>query len=78
VIEARECVTIYRHILLARGEEGLNVQGETAERWRVLCEQAVHEQDPHRLIELVTEINSLLEQKEERLNNMRRSGNHAP
>jgi hypothetical protein len=61
---------------LARGEEGLDVQGETEERWRVLCEQAVTEQDSQRLLQLVAEINKLLLEKEERLNKMRRSGNN--
>jgi len=32
-----------------------------------LCEQAAAEQDPHKMLELVTEINDLLEQKERRL-----------
>ena len=74
LIEARERVTIYRQIPLARGEEGLDaMQSEKEERWRILCEQAVHEQDPQRLLELVAEINKLLEEKEERLNKMRRS-----
>jgi hypothetical protein len=49
------------------------MQGEKEELWRTLCEQAVHEQDPRRLLELVAEINKLLEEKEERLNTMRRS-----
>ena len=75
LIGAREHATIYRQIPLARGEEGLNaMQCEKEERWRILCEQAVHEQDPRQLLELVAEINKLLEEKEERLNKMRRSG----
>ena len=58
---------------LARGREGLNaMQGETEERWRILCEQAVHEQDPRQLLELVAEINKLLLEKEERLDKLRR------
>jgi hypothetical protein len=39
---------------------------ETKERWLVLCEQAAVEQDPARLLALVTEINRLLEEKEQR------------
>jgi hypothetical protein len=71
-IEAREGVTIYRtKNTLARGEEGLDVQGETEEPWRVLCEQAVTEQDSQRLIQLVAEINRLLVEKEQRLQKMR-------
>jgi hypothetical protein len=40
---------------------------ETKERWLVLCEQAAVEQDPARLLALVTEINRLLEEKEQRV-----------
>jgi hypothetical protein len=41
--------------------------GETGERWRRLCEQAALEQNPLKLMQLVTEINRLLLEKEERL-----------
>ena len=44
------------------------MRGETRELWMTLCEQAAVEQDPVRLLELVTQINDLLEQKEKRLN----------
>jgi hypothetical protein len=37
------------------------------EHWRQLCEQAAMEQDPDKLLELVSEINRLLEAKERRL-----------
>jgi hypothetical protein len=40
---------------------------DTEERWLVLCEQAAVEQEPARLLALVTEINRLLEEKEERV-----------
>jgi len=40
---------------------------ENRERWMKLCEQAANEQDPGKLMELVTEINRLLEEKEQRL-----------
>jgi len=43
------------------------VKGETKERWRELCEQAAAEQDPFKLLELTTEINRLLIEKEKRL-----------
>ena len=43
------------------------MQGEQKERWKVLCEQVVVEQDPEKLMELVREINDLLEGKERRL-----------
>jgi hypothetical protein len=47
------------------------MQGENAERWRMLCERAATEQDPVRLMELVREINRLLEEKEQRLQELR-------
>ena len=40
---------------------------ENKERWMELCAQAAKEQDPERLFKLVQEINTLLEQKETRL-----------
>ena len=40
---------------------------ETKERWEILCEQAATEQDPAKLMELVTEINKMLDEKHERL-----------
>jgi hypothetical protein len=43
------------------------VQGEKAEQWRALCEQAAIEQDPEKLMRLVEQINRLLEEKEQRL-----------
>ena len=43
------------------------MQGERKERWMELCAQAAIEQDPAKLMELVREINSLLEEKERRL-----------
>ena len=49
------------------------MQGQNRERWQELCEQAANEQDPIKLTELVTEINRLLEEKEQRLVNLRHS-----
>jgi hypothetical protein len=43
------------------------MQGKTAETWRELCSQAAQEQDPSRLLELTLKINTLLEEKEQRL-----------
>jgi hypothetical protein len=40
---------------------------ETKEQWLVLCEQAAVEQDPARLLVLVTEINRLLDEKQKRV-----------
>jgi hypothetical protein len=49
------------------------MQGETGERWRKLCEQAAAEQDPEKLMELIREIDSLLEQKKQRLLSQRKA-----
>lgn len=43
------------------------MQGPAKERWKELCEQAAVEQDPQKLLVLVTEINNLLEEKRNRL-----------
>lgn len=43
------------------------MKGQTKERWQMLCEQAVDEQDPERFMELITELNRILSAKEERL-----------
>jgi hypothetical protein len=47
------------------------MQSESKERWKELCEQAAVEQDPQRLLELTSEINRLLKEKEERLKKAR-------
>jgi len=44
------------------------MQGQKAERWQILCQQVITEQDPDKLIELAQEIIRLLDEKEERLN----------
>ena len=43
------------------------MNGEAKERWMELCARAAVEQDPQKLMELVSEINDLLEEKERRL-----------
>lgn len=40
------------------------MEGFCNERWRDLCEQAAVEQDPAKMLKLITEINDLLEEKE--------------
>jgi hypothetical protein len=47
------------------------VLGEERERFLELCGLAANEEDPHRLLEFVREINNLLEAKEERLKQRR-------
>lgn len=46
---------------------GARMQGPVKERWKELCEQAVVEQDPQKLYELIAEINKLLDEKFNRL-----------
>lgn len=43
------------------------MQGQTAEQWQKLCEQAAIEQDHDKLLKLIEQITRLLEQKENRL-----------
>lgn len=43
------------------------MEGSAKERWLELCELAANEQDPKKLLTLVTEINRLLSEKEEYL-----------
>jgi hypothetical protein len=40
------------------------MRGETGERWKQLCERAAEEQDPEKLVKLISEINHLLSEKE--------------
>jgi hypothetical protein len=40
------------------------MRSQTEERWRELCTKAATEQDPIRLMDLITEINELLDKKE--------------
>jgi hypothetical protein len=40
---------------------------ENTERWKLLCEQAVTEQDSTKLLELLQEINKLLGEKYDRV-----------
>jgi hypothetical protein len=49
--------------------------GENGERWRELCEQAAIEQDHHRLMMLIREMSSLLDEKEARLQAARATKN---
>ena len=43
------------------------MQGKVKEEWIQICEQAAIEQDSERLMDLVTEINRMLDEKEQRL-----------
>jgi hypothetical protein len=48
------------------------MEGEKRERWMRLCVEVADEQDSNRLLELISEINRLLHEKEMRLRNVRR------
>jgi hypothetical protein len=43
------------------------MQGQVKEEWMQLCERAAVEQDAGKLMELVSEINRILDEKENRL-----------
>jgi hypothetical protein len=43
------------------------MKAEKRERWMDVCAQIADEQDPKKMIELVTELTRLLEEKEKRL-----------
>jgi len=45
------------------------LKGESGERWLKLCEPAAVEEDSQKLLELISEINRLLGDKERRLLN---------
>lgn len=47
------------------------MKGEKKEIWMRLCERAVVEQDPDKLMDLIKQINQLLEEKERRLKESR-------
>jgi hypothetical protein len=49
------------------------MQGQVAEQWQRLCEQAALEQDHDKLLKLIEQINRLLEQKEQRLREARKT-----
>ena len=48
------------------------MEGEKRESWMRLCVEAADGQDSNRLIELISEIDRLLHEKEMRLKNVRR------
>jgi hypothetical protein len=52
------------------------VQNEKKEQWMTLCQQAAVEQDPERLMHLISEINRMLDEKENRLR--RQQSDEAP
>ena len=46
---------------------GIKAHMKDTEHWTELCRQAAVEQDPRKLLQLVTEINRLLAEKQDRL-----------
>lgn len=47
------------------------MQGQTERTWRSLCELAIIEKDPEKLLILMEEINEILLEKENRLQHIR-------
>jgi hypothetical protein len=43
---------------------GADLQGQTKERWKQLCEQAVVEQSPDKFLSIIEELDQLLTQLE--------------
>jgi hypothetical protein len=43
------------------------MEGKVKEEWMLMCEQAAVEQDSEKLVALITEINRMLDEKEQRL-----------
>jgi hypothetical protein len=63
--------TFERQSDLAVCGEAENGRGEKRERWIRLCVEAADEQESNRFLELISEINRLLHEKEMRLRNVR-------
>jgi hypothetical protein len=38
--------------------------GERKDRWQELCEQIIHETDPHKFTALIEEVNRILQERE--------------
>ena len=53
------------------------MQGHGGEQLRKLCEEAAIEQDPQKLMELVSEINRLLDAKEQTLKDQHANSENA-
>jgi hypothetical protein len=47
------------------------MQGENEERWMQLCQKAIEERDPDKLMQIMEQINRMLEEKEQRLKERR-------
>jgi len=64
---------MYSESRVKTGQE--TMEGEKKERWMELAERATVEQDPVEMLRLITEINQLLMEKEQRLVKQRESPN---
>jgi hypothetical protein len=62
--------------ILAQLRAALHEKVQSGESWMALCERAAVEQDPKKLLELVSEINRLFDAREKRLS--RKPGNNSP
>jgi hypothetical protein len=49
------------------------MQGKKREQWQTLCQMAADEKDPDRLLALVQQITKLLDEKQQRLQALRRN-----
>ncbi|HEV2402206.1 MAG TPA: hypothetical protein VGS27_35080 [Candidatus Sulfotelmatobacter sp.] len=54
------------------------MRNEAKERWKELCEQAVVEQDHDKFLAIITELNEVLEEKEQRLKAAQNRSREAP
>jgi hypothetical protein len=57
----------HRVLRVCRNWGGIKTEMKDKEHWTELCKQAAVEQDPKKLLLLVTEINRLLAEKQDRL-----------
>jgi hypothetical protein len=64
---------MYSESRVKTGQE--TMEGEKKERWMELAERATVEQDPVEMLRLITEINQLLMEKEQRLVKRKESPN---
>jgi hypothetical protein len=70
IAERSQVLTSTSEVAPLRGE----TRGETKERWRELCEQAVVEQDPDEFRATIQELLQVLDDREERRRNAKNDG----
>lgn len=57
----------HRVLRACKNSGGIKAEVKDKEHWTELCRQAAVEQDPKKMLQLVTEINRLLAEKQEKL-----------